>query len=253
MKCRIAILALCFNMFITSVWAGPTSLFWTNCTTQVQPTGTGQLQVYNYFTVCNRRGHGQYFNPDIGFLIGAYSWEDLQLEVGVDYFGGADDPLFFNGKVAIEEGKLFCHSPSFSAGIFNIGTRAKHHRTNQNIVDFVFGKSLPEWFGGTFYIGGFGGTKAMGRIQQGIMIGYLRNFCHTKDCNGKEYDKWSFCADWASGKNTIGGGGAALCYYFTPDIYLETGPVFFNTAKYNGTWKWSVQLYATFPLFDSKA
>lgn len=232
--------------------AQPTSVFWTNCTTDVTPTGTGVIEVYNYFTVFNRRGHGQSFRPDVGFLLGIFSWKDFSAEAGVDYFGGADDPLYFNTKIGIPEDKLFLKAPSLSVGVFNIGTRTHTSgRTNQNIVDLVIGKSLPKSIGGRFFLGGFTGSKAMGQNRGGFMVAYQRTFCHTKDCNGKEYDKWMLNADYASGENTIGGGSAAISYYFSPDIYLETGPVFFNTAKYNGTWKWSVQLYYYFPVFKT--
>lgn len=248
---HLILMGICFVILsMTTLQAQPLSLFWTNCTTDVWPTGTGTIESYNYFTVFNRRDHGQYFNPDVGFSLGLFTWKNLSGEIGVDYLGGSDDPLYFNAKVGMPEDKLFKKAPSFSVGIFDIGTRTKTpQRTNQNIVDLVFGKSLPDCIGGRLFVGVFSGSKAMGKNLAGWMVGYTRPFVHTKDCHGREYDKWSIVVDYASGKNTIGGGGAAVCYYFNPDIYIETGPVFFNTAKYNGSWKWSVQLYFTFPAF----
>jgi hypothetical protein len=62
------------------------------------------------------------------------------------------------------------------------------------------------------------------------------------DCKKREYSTWAFSADYATGKNTIGGGGVALTHYFTPDIYLETGPVWFNSRSTNGPWKWALEL-----------
>lgn len=230
--------------------ATPTSLFWTNCITDVEPTGKGNIDVDNYFTVFNRRGHGQSFFPDVGIVIGIFSWADLHAEAGIDYLGGADDPLFFNAKVGMEENKLFRHAPAFSLGVFNIGTRTEGpNKTNQNIFDYIFGKTLPDWIGGRLFVGGFLGNEAMGKDQQGFMIGYLRSFCPAKDCRGRDYYKWEFAADYASGKNTIGGGGFALIYYFTPTISLESGPVWFNSAEINGTWKWSVQLDINVTIF----
>lgn len=89
----------------------------------------------------------------------------------------------------------------------------------------------------------------MGKDQQGVMVGYQRLFCPEKYQGKTEYHKWIFSADYASGKNIIGGGGFAVGYYFTPDISLLTGPVWFNSKKLNGNWKWSVQIDIGFSLF----
>jgi len=53
-------------------------------------------------------------------------------------------------------------------------------------------------------------------------------------------------ADYASGKNYIGGGGFGMYHYFTKDISLLTGPVWFNDHAINGQWKWTVQLDINF-------
>lgn len=241
-------LILLFTFLSASLEALPSSAFWTNCTTYVQPTGTANLEVYDYFSVFNRRGQGSFFGTDVGFLIGVFTWKNLSCEAGIDYLGGADDPLFFNAKVGMPEGKLFDNAPSFSVGIFNVGTRTRENRTNQDIVDVIIGATMPK-IGGQLYVGGYSGSKAMGKVRQGYMISYQRSFNHKKDCRGTEYDKWNFIADYASGKNTIGGGGFSLSYYFNPDIYIETGPVWFNDAHINGKWKWSVQVYFTLKLF----
>lgn len=243
-----------FTISLSQVEATPSSVFWTFCTTDVYSTGTGHIDQDNYFTVFNRRGHGSYFPPDTGFELGIFSWRDLQVEAGVDYLGGTDDPLFFNIGAGIPEDKIFCHAPSFKIGFFNAGTRYHgHNRTNLNIVDIVIGKSLPNWLGGgKFCIGGFSGNRSMGKNRHGFMISYQRSFCTAKDCNDKEYFKWVLCADYASGKNVIGGGGVGIYYYFTPDISILTGPVWFNSAKINGNWKWSVQIDISFSAFVPK-
>lgn len=247
---RIACFLLFFNLSFTGAWATPTSLFWTNCTTEVQATGVGHLGVDNYFTVFNRRGHGSSFNPDLGFTLGLFEWCDIKAEAGIDYLGGADDPLYFNTKVGIGEDKICEHFPSFSVGIFNIGTRTRENRTNQNVVDIVFGKSLPECIGGTLYVGAYAGNRAMGHVREGFMIGYTHSYCPAKHCDGRDYNKWSLNADFASGKNTIGGGGVGVTHYFTPDISILTGPVWFTDAHFNGQWKWSIQLDIDFHIFD---
>lgn len=253
MKNLGAFTILNFLILINFIEGTPSSLFWTNCITDVQETGTGHIDVDTYFTIFNRRKHGQFFNPDIGLLIGLFSVKDLSAEVGFDYFGGADDPLFFNGKIGMKEDKLFKQAPSFSIGIFDLGTRTKtEHRTNQNVFDIILGKSFKNFLIDDLYIGGYSGNKAIGKVRQGFMIGASKSFCKDKDCDGKEFYRWELCGDWASGKNFVGGGGIAMIHYFTPDIYLETGPVWFNTEKYNGKWKWSVQIDITFPFCTVK-
>lgn len=63
------------------------------------------------------------------------------------------------------------------------------------------------------------------------MVSYQRPFCPAKHCDGKDYFKRVLCADYASGKNTIGGGGLGIYYYFTPDISILTGPDFSTRTK----------------------
>lgn len=234
------------------VEAAPSSIFWTVCTTDVYPTGNGHLDADNYFTIFNQRGQNASLAPDIGFECGIFTWKGLKGEAGIDYFGGTDNPVFFNVGIAMGEGELFSHAPAMKVGFFNAGTRySGHQRTDQNIVDLIFGKSLPDWIGGRIFIGAFSGSRALGKNRQGFMVSFARPFCKAIYCDGKEYDKWILCGDYASGKNTIGGGGIALYYYFTPKINIVTGPVWFNTNKYNGSWKWSIQVDFNFSLFDA--
>lgn len=230
--------------------SAPSSVFWTVCTTDVYKTGWGHIDENNYFTVFNRRGHGSSFPPDTGFELGIFSWKYLSAEAGVDYFGGADNPLYFNAGIAVQENQLFCHSPSVKAGIFNVGTRSKGYgRTNQNVVDFIVGKSLPECIGGRIFIGVYSGSRALGRVRQGYMVAFEYPFCAAKHCDNQEYFKWKFCGDYASGNNQIGGGGVGMFYYFTPDINILMGPTWFNSRSINGNWKWSVQIAMNFNIW----
>lgn len=236
-------LILAWAFHATVVRATPSSTFWTVCTTDIQPVKTLHFGCDNYFTVFNRRGHGQFLATDIGLEYGLFSWHDLSAEVGIDTLCSTDDPWFFNAKLGLPEGKLCRHAPAVNVGIFNVGTRTRgRDKTNQNIVDLLFGKSLPEPIGGSLFVGAFSGASAMGRDRQGFMVAFERGFCPAKDDHGKEYKKWTLLADYASGKNAIGGGGVGLCYCFTPDVSVLTGPVFFNDAKFNGSWKWALQI-----------
>lgn len=247
---RFIYMLLLLSVQSLTIWANPSSLYWTNCTTSVIPTGTGVFEVDNFYTLFPRKGHAMSFPPDVGFDAGIFTWNNLSAEFGFDFFGGTANPLFFNGKIGMEENKLFTHAPSFSIGIFDVGTSTK---TNFNIINLVFGKSLPKSIGGTMYVSGYSGSKTLGKNHQGFMVGYERILSTEKNSKGKEYNKWIFDADYASGKNPIGGGGFALTYYFTPDIAVQFGSTWFNNAKTNGFWKMGLILYFNIPLFEVEA
>lgn len=228
-------------LFVTSclsLFATPTSLFWTNCTTDVLETKVVHFDFDNYFSVGNRTKNGSSFPPDIGLTYGLFTWNNISTEIGADYLGGIDDPWLFNGKLGLPENKLFEDSPAISLAIFDLGTS---HDTNLCVVDAVIGKTLPKDLG-TLYFGLFHGKRALGKHRSGLMCGYSKSFYTVKDEQGKDYSKWEFVADYSSHKNLIGGGGAGVVYYFTPKISVETGPVWFNDTKTNGRWKWSVQI-----------
>ncbi len=237
-----------FQVWSAGGWADPSSLFWTNCTTAIEPTGDVHLDQNNYISLTNERVRSPSVPPDFGVLWGVYTWKDWSLEAGIDYLGSTINGVILNAKIGVQENVLFSRAPAFNVGIYSVGvSRPRQTQTNQNIVDIIFGKSLPESIGGLFYLGFFSGSKAIGKNRQGFMIGFERDFYPVKDKNGNEYFKWNFAADYASGKNTQGGGGFALTYYFTPNFSVETGPVWFNDVHINGKWKWAIQLSVDFP------
>lgn len=238
---KIAPLLLNFLLW-SQLASTPSSLWWTNCTTEIQDYGSTHLGLDDYFTVFNRRGRGEIFNPDVGLTVGVFQFCNVNGEIGIDYLGGADDPIFFNTKFGIDEDKIFPNAPSFSIGMNNIGTRTTSSgRTNYNIINLCMGKSIPGWFGGTLFLGGYRGSKAIGKDNSGFMIGYARLFKPAVSCEGEKYHKWLLGMDYATGKNIQGGGGVGITYFYSPNFSVSTGPVFFNTNRYNGAWKWTIQ------------
>lgn len=237
----------------TNLEAVPSALFWTNCSTEILETGKARIEEDVYFTVFNEQDLGSSLPPDTSLQIGIYSWRNWSAEAGIDYLGGTNDPFFFNAKIGIKEEKLFQGAPSFALELFNVGTRkVDPFRTDQNVVNIIIGKTLPDPIGGTLYASGYRGNQALGRDQAGFMVGYSRSFCPAKYCDDTDYFKWQLVADYASGKNALGGGGVGITYYFTPGISLLTGPIWFNDALFNGSWKWSVQICIEFPFFKPK-
>jgi hypothetical protein len=137
-------------------------------------------------------------------------------------------------------------------GIINAGT--KQDVTDYNIVYGVIGKTIPNV--GRLSAGPYVGNSkllvnAEGKKENdGFMVAFDRGFMPVKDAEGNEFNRLVFAADYASGNNALGGGGAGLYYYFTPRISLLTGPVWFNEEAINGKWKWTIQLDINVPSFS---
>ena len=228
-----------------TAFATPSTTYWTPATTDIQPFGVLHIGIDNYFTIFKKfKNGGSTFATDAGLTIGVLPFEKLQMEVGIDLLEPTDYPISFNAKIGTPEGSLFNGSPALNIGIFNVGT--KKNLTNQNIVFGVVGKIIPVL--GRLFVGPYWGNgnalvdKSGERENLGWMIGFDHAFFPTKDKEGNEFNRLVLAADYASRKNSIGGGGAGLYYYFTKDISLLTGPVWFNEKAINGKWKWTIQL-----------
>lgn len=252
----IGLMLLTFVVFVSSMaGATPSTTYWTPTVMDIQPYGVLHIGVDNYFTVFRKgvNGAGD-FPTDSGLTIGILPFEKLQMEVGVDLMEPTDYPIMLNAKLGTPEGSLFKGSPAFNVGIFNVGT--KKGVTDQNIVFGVVGKTIPGI--GRLHAGPYIGNEKVlvdrvgDRENTGFMVAFDRGFMPVKDKAGNEYNKLVFAGDWASGKNALGGGGFGLYYFFTKDISLLTGPVWFNERAINGEWKWTIQLDINMSLLKKK-
>lgn len=166
-----------------------------------------------------------------------------------DLLEASDDPWFFNAKIGSPEGAWFKNSPAVNVGVFNVGTQKDV--TDQDVFDVLVGKTIPVL--GRLFLGGYVGNgntlvNANGDSDNtGFMVGFDRGFLPIKDKAGDEYNRVVLAGDWASGKNAIGGGGAGVYYYFSRNVSLLTGPVWFNEPDLNGEWKWTIQLDINVP------
>ena len=276
---RIAIPTLFFSLVLTgNVFATPSTTYWTPATSDVQPFNVWHIGVDNYFRLYQTqedidKGQGMALPTDVGLTVGVLPFEKLNMEVGIDYLAPAvsahpalrsiGSSMLFNAKLGTPEGAfLGSWFPALNVGIFNVGTKSQV--TSMNIVDFLVGKTLGPF--GRIHGGGYYGNpgsvlmnkngcvpgatrslpcsagQAVDHQNTGGMVGYDYGFWKVKDKEGNEYNKWTFAADYASGKNYIGGGGFGMYHFFTKDISLLTGPVWFNDHAINGQWKWTVQL-----------
>lgn len=257
-RMRLVTMAMMIVLLVSGIAnATPSTTYWTPMTVDIQAYGVPHIGADNYFTVGKKSGSN--FPTDVGLTVGVLPFEKIQMEIGVDYLGGpADYPWYFNAKIGTPEDALFKGSPTLQAGIFNVGTKTSGpSRTDQNIVYGVIGKTIDPI--GRFSIGPYiGNGKALvdhngDKKNTGFMVAFDRGFFPVKDKDGTiDYNKVVFAADYASGKNAIGGGGFGVYYFFTKNISLLTGPVWFNDKEINGKWKWTVQLDINLPKIFGK-
>lgn len=234
--------------------ATPSTTYWTPMTMDLQSYGVLHVGLDNYFTVLRKASNGAgAFPTDAGLTLGVLPFEKVQMEIGADWLEPSDDPFYFNAKIGTPENSLFDGSPTLAIGIFNVGT--KKGVTNQNIGYAVVGKTLP-WVGGRLAAGPYVGNRNAlvdgdgAAANAGFMVAYDYGFLPVKDKAGNEFNRLVLAADYASGKNAIGGGGVGLYYYFSKDVSLLTGPVWYNAETINGKWKWTTQLDINLPVFE---
>lgn len=234
--------------------ATPSTTYWTPATTDIQGYQVLHLGIDDYFSFNKKSSDTVSSLPtDVGLTLGVLPFEKVQAEIGVDFLGGVDDPFYFNGKIGTPEGSLFGGSPALNVGIFNVGTQKGV--TDYNIAHVMLGKTVPCSFIGPtrLFLGAYRGDEDTlvdgdgGKENEGWMVGMDHGFMSVKDKNGDEYNRWVLAADYASGENAIGGGGVGIYCFFTKNISLLTGPVWFNEDKINGDTKWTTQLDINIP------
>jgi len=244
------IVMLSLVLIAGNAFATPSTTYWTPMVMDIQAYKVVHLGIDNYYTVDKKSASGDQgaFPTDVGVEIGVLPFEKIQMEIGIDAMYPSDNPYYFNAKIGAPEGALFSGAPALQVGIFNVGT--KKDVTDQDIVYGVIGKTIPvlgrlsagPYVGNSKVLVNASGEKS----NTGYMVAWDHGFMPVKDAAGNEYSKWVFAADYASGKNAIGGGGVGVYYFFTKDISLLTGPVWFNEKAINGATKMTTQLDINF-------
>jgi hypothetical protein len=205
-----------------------------NCTLDIQPANVNHISYVTYNPLGKKPGES--FPTDYGLTRWAKIGSMLAAEFGFDYFAASSEPWAFNAKVGFSENTLSKTAPAVQVGFFNFGD------LKQNIVDFIVGKSLPKGMGrlsAAYYVGSSKNLRSSSgdKDNTGFMVAYDRTLVP---------DKWVFAADYASGKNAIGGAATGLYYYFNKNTSLLAGPVWFNDSGINGSMKWTTQLDINF-------
>ena len=244
-----------FVLFAGAAHATPSSTVWTNMTLDIQSYGVLHIGVDNYFTAFKKASAGGSSFP------GRCRSHDRRAAVRQVPDGAwrrptesSDYPAYFNLKMGSPEGVLFKGSPALEVGIFNVGTQKDV--TDQNVVDLVIGKSIPGV--GRLSVGPYIGNSRVlvngegKKDNSGWMAAFDRGFQLYKGADGQEFNRFVIATDYASGKNAIGGGSVGLYYYFTKDISLLAGHVWFNDEAINGKSKWTIQLDINLPSWAGK-
>lgn len=230
--------------------ATPSTTYWSPCVIDIQPFNVWHV-TYDNYTTLGKQGPakgGSAFPNDLGLTVGILPFDSLQMEIGVDMMEPQDFPWSFNAKLGAPEGALFSGSPALEFGVFNLGT--EWDVTNQDIAYVVFGRSLPVGLG-RLHLGAYLGNDRVlksfdGTVDsKGLMAGYDYGFWNVKSADG-DYNRFVIAGDYMSGKNAVGGGGGGLYVYFSKNIDLLAGPVWFNDRDLNGDWKWTTQMDVNF-------
>lgn len=224
------VVMLLLAMTVSAAHATPSTTYWTPCTIDIQAAGVTHLGVDDYFRV----GAPGQLPTDIGPEWGANVGANAAMEYGFDILTSSTDPLYLNAKIGYRENTLSDNAPALQLGFFNFGTEAG--ATNQNVVYLVTGKSLNDRtrLSAAYYVGNADVlVSSAGETQNtGFMVAFDYQLVPRK---------WVLAGDYASGENAIGGGGVGAYYYFTKDISLLFGPVWFNDEGLNGEMKWTTQ------------
>lgn len=228
------------------VHATPSTTYWTPCVMDIQGYKLWHITYDTYVPLQKTpnadaaAGKEVTFPVDLGLTVGVLNSQKLQMEVGFDLLEPFDNyPLFFNAKVGYPENTLSKNAPALQVGIFNVGT--KKDVTNYNIAHFMVGKTFPSIgrLTASYYVGNSKllVSSAGKKENTGFMVAWDRWIVT---------DKVLLAGDYASGKNALGAGGLGVYFYFTKNIDLLVGPVWFNDEKINGRWKWTTQLDINF-------
>lgn len=246
-KTALVLFSAAFSLLFHAVsHASPSTTYWTPAVMDIQGYKVWHITYDTYVPLRKTpnadvaAGEDVTFPVDLGLTVGVLNSQKLQMEVGFDLMEPFDNyPLFFNAKIGYPEGALSKNAPALQLGIFNVGT--KSGVTDYNIAHFIIGKTFP----------------SIGRLTASVYAGNSKLLVSSAGKNENTgfmfaWDRWIvpdkvlLAGDYATGKNALGAGGLGVYFYFTKNISLLVGPVWFNDEKINGQWKWTTQLDINF-------
>ncbi len=197
----------------TVAHATPSTLIWIP-STDLQADGTWHLGIDNYFT----RTDGYRSPTDLGLTYGLLGGK---AEVGVDYLGGSDDPLYFNAKYLLlpESEKV----PALAVGVYNLGTASGV--TDYNML-YVLGAKT---FGpARVTLGYCKGKESTLGCDSGMLLAGVDGYL-TGD------KKWWGAIDYQSGDNAFGALNLGASYAVTDKVSLLFGYDLYNDSALDDT------------------
>lgn len=210
---KTALLLVAALCTVGAVFATPSTLVWIP-STDIQPDKTWHLGIDNYFTA-----DAGYRSPtDVGLT---YGFAKGRAEAGIDYFGGQDDPFFFNAKYLVlpEAEKL----PALAVGLFNFGTESDS--TDYNLSYALFAKTFDPV---RVTLGYCHGKEATLGTDPDMLLAGLDGYL-TKD------KKWWGAVDYQSGDNAFGALSFGVSYAFAPNVSVLVGYDIYNAAGVDDT------------------
>lgn len=185
------------------------------------------IDIDNYARFSAKNTDGTNVNLyNIGLSAGVLPFENLKLEVGVDFLKQNntldEHPFYFNAKLATPEGAFGVKElPAFAVGGYNIGTVSE---TQQNIVYALTAKTLPVI--GRLSVGGYTADKdaLVSTSNKGILASWDRSMPEISD-------KLWLAVDYMSGKNLNGAVSVGGSWAFSKQVSLIVGVVVFNPAQ----------------------
>jgi hypothetical protein len=231
--------------------ATPSTVVWTPATTYTQ---THLVPHLTYDTYVAEKGLLQ---NTYGLTMGVLPGDKVQGEVGFDLFypGITADYFQVNGKITVVENLLGKWSPALSVGIANVGF--EEDVSDYDLLHATLSKTTPI---GALAVGGYygAGSELLWTGSDGAVArsGFMASWASPEIKVGLPgLEKIVFAADYSSGKNWFGAVGAAASLYFTSNVALLTGPVFFldsdlygNNPFYGTDWMWTAQIDVDIPL-----
>jgi hypothetical protein len=229
----LAAAGLVVAMACGTAMATPSTQIWIP-STDVKGFKEVNISIDNYIRFSDAPNAGPNYY-DLGVTGGVLPFENIKLELGVDYltdnFGStsnqAKHPIMFNFKTGIPEDAFGIKGmPAIAAGMYNIGTfdRGEAGNTMQNIAYGLVAKTLPVV--GRLSVGGYNGAeKQLGKkINNGILASWDRAMPEISD-------KLWLAVDYMSGRNYNGAVSFGGSWAFSKNVSLLVGVDVYNPGQ----------------------
>lgn len=242
----ISLLASGCCLAATFCYATPSTHIWSP-STDIQPYKKWHITSDFYVPVENNADNSRPSTiTNLGLTVGILPFKKLNAEAGFDLksgYGALDDwPWYFNAKLGTPESAFGKHFPALAVGIYDVGTRAKDNRTNNNVL---YGKA-----GKAFNIGDF----SLGRFSLGYFRGNPKLLLHSgkKDNQGalicwertmtEISDKLWVAVDYQGTKSSYGALNLGFSWKFADNVSAILGYDIYNDRNLANTYTVQVDI-----------